>query len=243
MSVFFHFTAQGLSVYQREGLASAVPMVTEYVARIPHTSAWQSRDRRNRCRDVLWLSWPAPNNPFPRGHNYLQPSLAKGWPSLQICELWYIGNNTNIILMISYWNYMGIGKPIQFTIGKYLSVEWNSHPDGLELVSDIYFKEPWSLHDGWWQLLLIIEEPSCHRLDNFVPHLWVINLCHNHGLDLVHFVVRMKLRWPSLVRCIKIVLSSWCATFCPVTIWGVLMIGCPCKQGFVSTWRLPAEDT
>lgn len=34
----------------------------------PHTSAWQSRDPRNRCMDVLWLSWPAPNNPLPRGH-------------------------------------------------------------------------------------------------------------------------------------------------------------------------------
>lgn len=28
--------------------------------------------------------------------------------------------------MISYWNYTGIGKPIQFTIGEYLSVEWDS---------------------------------------------------------------------------------------------------------------------
>lgn len=36
MSVFSQFTAQGLSVYQRgEGLASAVSMVAEYVARTP----------------------------------------------------------------------------------------------------------------------------------------------------------------------------------------------------------------
>lgn len=37
MSVFSQFTAQGLSVYQRgAGLASAVSMVAEYVARTPH---------------------------------------------------------------------------------------------------------------------------------------------------------------------------------------------------------------
>lgn len=33
--------------------------------------------------------------------------------------------------MISYWNYMGIGKPIQFMTEEYLSVEWDSHTEEL----------------------------------------------------------------------------------------------------------------
>lgn len=62
----FSFTSRlkGFPSIREKAWHQLSPWWLSIVARIPHTSAWQSRDPRNRCRDVLWLSWLPPTTHF-----------------------------------------------------------------------------------------------------------------------------------------------------------------------------------